>query len=161
VIEQMRAAGETTLLFNETSGNPLINVDGSDYTSDGQTAVGFNPATDITIGRSLVSESDNTQARQIFDWMATHAGSERHFWFNSLTYGDGGWQDAPYNQEWLAATLDYVYSTYGPGGSDELWMAPSDEIYSYLLIRHHTTISDGELSKRIIFNRWFYLPYLP
>ena len=44
-------------------------------------------------------------------------------------------------EETLAAVLAYLHDTYGPGGSNALWVAPSDEIYSYLRLRETTTIT--------------------
>ena len=30
---------------------------------------------------------------------------------------------------------------YGDGGNHTVWVAPSDEIYSYLLVRDHATVT--------------------
>ncbi len=130
--------GTTTLLVNELgSGSPaLMNVDGSDVTVGDITAMGVSSA-DYNLGRDTTIGRD-TSAMQTFDWMAANAGADRHFWFNTLTHGD--------NEAALAPVLDYAYDTYGPDGTNELWMAPEDEIYSYLLVRDQTTITGGELS---------------
>ncbi|NTU86382.1 MAG: hypothetical protein HGA45_44805, partial [Chloroflexales bacterium] len=46
----------------------------------------------------------------------------------------------------LTLVLNKAYSAYGPGGTNELWMAPSDEIYSYLLVRDNTDLAGGTLT---------------
>jgi peptidoglycan/xylan/chitin deacetylase (PgdA/CDA1 family) len=128
--------GTTTLLVNETGGSALMNVDGSEYASDGRTATAMNGAI-TSIGRDTSIESD-TSATAVFAWMAANATPARHFWFNTLTHGN---QEAR-----LTTVLNAAYTRYGPGGTNELWMAPEDEIYSYLLIRDATSIQGGTLT---------------
>ena len=130
--------GPTTLLVDELgSGSPsLMNIDGADYIAGGTTATGFTSA-DFTIGRDTTIEADTT-ATQVFDWMSANAGTGQHFWFNTLTHGS--------HESTLGPVLDYAYTHYGPGGTNEIWMAPEDEIYSYLLVRDSTTISAGVLT---------------
>ncbi|NNJ09204.1 polysaccharide deacetylase family protein [Chloroflexales bacterium ZM16-3] len=130
--------GATTLLFNESQGNPLMNVDGTDYTSGAQTAIAMDSTID-KIGRDTGIEASSSGAIATFNWMSANASANRHFWFNTLSHG---------NQESnLGKVLNNAYATYGPGGTDELWMAPSDEIYSYLVVRDRTTISGGTLTE--------------
>lgn len=40
---------------------------------------------------------------------------------------------------WLAA--DTVQFAYGPGGFDEVWIAPADEVFHYLVVRDQVSIS--------------------
>ncbi|MBX0331187.1 polysaccharide deacetylase family protein [Oscillochloris sp. ZM17-4] len=136
VFDDLLASGETTLRFNESQGNPLMNVDGVDYTSGDLTAAAMSAGM-RQIGRDTNIEVDPAQDIATLDWMAANKAADRHFWFNTLSHG---------NQEGnLAQVLDHAYDAYGPGGSDELWMAPSDEIYSYLLIRDATVVTPGSL----------------
>ena len=130
--------GPTTLLVDELgSGSPsLMNIDGADYIAGGTTATGFTSA-DFTLGRDTTIEADTT-ATQVFDWMSANAGTGQHFWFNTLTHGS--------HESTLGPVLNYAYTHYGPGGTNEIWMAPEDEIYSYLLVRDSTTISAGVLT---------------
>ncbi len=130
--------GPTTLLVDELgSGSPsLMNIDGGDYMAGGQTATGFTSA-DFTIGRDTMIESDTT-ATQVFDWMSANAGPGRHYWFNTLTHGN--------HEATLGPVLNYADTHYGSRGTNELWMAPEDEIYSYLLVRDSTTVSAGVLT---------------
>jgi len=113
-----------------------MNIDGADYIAGGTTATGFTSA-DFTLGRDTTIEADTT-ATQVFDWMSANAGTGQHFWFNTLTHGS--------HESTLGPVLDYAYTHYGPGGTNEIWMAPEDEIYSYLLVRDSTTISAGVLT---------------
>jgi peptidoglycan/xylan/chitin deacetylase (PgdA/CDA1 family) len=127
--------GTTSLLVNETGGSSLMNVDGADYTSGGRTAIAMSGAV-TTIGRDTSIESD-TSATKVFAWMAANASATRHFWFNTLTHGN--------HEARLRTVLNAAYTSYGPGGTNELWMAPEDEIYSYLLVRAATRIDGGTL----------------
>lgn len=131
-IAAMRAGGPTTAMFNESQGNPLMNIDGADYTQGARTAEAMS-AQVIKIGRDTSIESSASQAIAVLDWMAANKGPGRHFWYNTLTHGN--------NERNLSQVLNHAYSAYGPGGTNELWMAPSDEIYSYLLVRDNTQLS--------------------
>ncbi|NTV31013.1 hypothetical protein HGA91_03490 [candidate division WWE3 bacterium] len=137
-IDAMRKNGTTSVLFNETQGNPLMIVDGSDYSSGGMTADSVNSNT-TTIGRDTTIESGPADAISTFAWMSANKNASRHFWFNSLTHGN--------QEDNLTQVLNKAYSLYGPGGTNEIWMAPSDEIYSYLMIKETTEISGGTLTK--------------
>lgn len=137
IFKDLVESGDTTLRFNESQGNPLMNVDGTDYTADEVTASAMS-ASNQKIGRNADVDVDEDKAIATLDWMAAHKGEGRHFWFNTLSHGsetDGK----------LVSMLDHAYSQYGPGGTNELWMAPSDEIYSYLLVRDSTVVSPGSL----------------
>ncbi|MBN1400744.1 MAG: DNRLRE domain-containing protein [Anaerolineae bacterium] len=48
-----------------------------------------------------------------------------------------------YEWDWcaVAESLSYLYHTFGPGGSDEVWMAPVDEVFQYLVNRSYATVT--------------------
>ncbi len=39
------------------------------------------------------------------------------------------------------SSLDYLHFTYGPGGLDEVWVAPADEVFQYLATRDHAVVT--------------------
>ncbi|MCX8094282.1 MAG: glycosyl hydrolase family 18 protein [Candidatus Goldbacteria bacterium] len=45
------------------------------------------------------------------------------------------------NQATLSSHLNYVYNTYGEGGLNNMWFAPSDEVMQYLLVRQYATVT--------------------
>lgn len=130
-IEAQRAGGPTTLLFNESQGSPLMNVDGVAFAAGARSAAAMD-ARVVKIGRDITIEIAPEEAIAVLDWMAANKAPDRHFWYNTLTHGD--------QERNLGQVLNHAYSAYGPGGTDELWMAPSDEIYSYLLVRDATAL---------------------
>lgn len=130
-VEAMRRSGATTLLFNESQGNPLMNVDGADYSQGDLTASAMSSQV-AKIGRGTVIESSPSAAIAALDWMAANKSATRHFWYNTLTHGS--------QEQNLLRVLSHAYGAYGPGGTNELWMAPSDEIYSYLVVRDRTVL---------------------
>jgi hypothetical protein len=135
-INPIIGSGTTTMKFTEAQGNPLMNVDGAGYSSNGVSAVGVSSLTS-KIGREASVEYDVPGILSTFSWMSQNSSASRHFWFNTLTHGN--------NEAGLIPILDTAYNTYGPDGTDELWMAPSDEVFSYLLVRDNTTISTPTL----------------
>ena len=136
VFADLVAGGTTTLRFNETQGSPLMNVDGADYTSGDLTATAMD-ASKTEIGRDSDVEGAPEKVNAVLDWMAANKAADRHFWLNTLSHGD--------READLGQILDHAYTTYGPGGSDEIWVAPSDEIYSYLLTRDKVVVTPGSL----------------
>jgi peptidoglycan/xylan/chitin deacetylase (PgdA/CDA1 family) len=142
IILDHRDQGTTAVQFNESGSNyeGLLLADdlsgsATDYIngSYGATALTY----DSLISRNTSIGIDNADVMARMDWASANSGSSRHIWFNTLTHG---------NQESdLSTILDYAYDTYGPDGSDELWMAPADEIYSYFLVRDNTTVTIGSL----------------
>jgi hypothetical protein len=151
-IQAMKGNGETAVLFNE-SGNEyrlIVSPDAADYTHAGKTAVPFSY--EMPIGRDTNVEmgADGVAAvKAEMDWLAANATPERRFWYNTISHGH---QEGP-----LGQVVDYAYHVYGPGGSNEMWMAPADEIYSYLLTRDRSQVTyvlAGPLNQR------FFLPLI-
>ncbi|MFK7800372.1 MAG: PA14 domain-containing protein [Anaerolineae bacterium] len=134
VIQTMRANGITNVQFNE-SGNSYLTITDSgqtDFSTDGQTGVAFDR--NQQIGRDFRIDYGNpADIYAVFDWASTHSNSDRHIWYN--TGGHGG------NEGRYGPVLDYLYNNYGPAGTDEVWVAPSDQVYSYILIRDHSTVT--------------------
>jgi hypothetical protein len=48
-----------------------------------------------------------------------------------------------YDQDWcaVAESSAYLYNTYGAGGTDEVWVAPADEVFQYLVTRSYAVVS--------------------
>lgn len=61
------------------------------------------------------------------------ANPNKHFWLFMNTHEVDPGCDP------VETTIDYVYDKYGPGGSDEVWVAPLDRVYSYWLDRSKAT----------------------
>jgi hypothetical protein len=133
ILVALQAAGDTSLLFNESGNNYYIAITpGAGEEADGaRQIVPFAP--ELTIGRSPAIELGVEEAMQEFEWVAAQAAAGRPLWVNTFSHGG--------KEETIAAALDFLYSRYGPGGSGTLWVAPSDEIYSYLLLRDSVTIT--------------------
>ena len=136
IIRELRDGGVTRLLYNESGNDFLIRVDPGDAaTPPGATA--FSP--DILIGRYTPIGWDAAAAIAEIDATAALANESNHYWINSLAHGN--------NEASLEPVLEHVYSTYGPGGRDEVLVAPSDEIYSYLLVRDGASVEFGGLRR--------------
>ena len=140
VVLDMRARGVTSILFNE-SGNrtPIIVDPGS---SEPFTLIAENPNItaypfdlDEPIGRASWTDiNDAATEIRIIDAMATRFNQNgEHLWHNSLVHGD--------KAEVIDTVADYLYNTYGPAGTNQIWVAPSDQIVSYLLVRESTSIT--------------------
>lgn len=90
---------------------------------------------DEPVGRATDLEVLDSQAviNQI-DWMATrHDTYGEHHWHNVIVHSD--------KQDVINQVASYIYNTYGPGGSERIWVAPSDRIYSYLLVRDNSIVT--------------------
>ncbi|MFA5828688.1 MAG: Ig-like domain-containing protein [Candidatus Shapirobacteria bacterium] len=130
----MRTAAATSIMYNESQSNGLMRIDqdAASYSNSGRVALAVDSDT-IKIGRDMSIETDYSVTNSIMDWMSANASSSRHFWLNTLTHGN--------KEASLGQVIDHVYDNYGPGGSDEVWVAPATEIYSYFLVRDKTVLS--------------------
>ncbi len=45
------------------------------------------------------------------------------------------------NETELTTHISYLYNTYGAGGLDNMWFAPSDEVMQYIFTREYSTIN--------------------
>ncbi|MEM7799014.1 MAG: hypothetical protein AAF633_07495, partial [Chloroflexota bacterium] len=128
VILDLRDGNDVDVLFNESGNDYLLNFDNAEYQKIGN--YGLVPFTfDGQIGRGQsINSGDVGETIATFDLISNHyKTSGERIWFNTLSH------DGLVNV--IDQSLSYLHSTYGPGGSDEVWVAPSDEIYSYQVIR--------------------------
>ena len=122
----------TDLILLETGADFLITVnESSSYTSSDRTASPFNGRNKI--GRDATIEWAPEVVIDIMDWMSANSSEYRRFWYNSLAHGG--------QESNIQTVLDHAWGNYGPGGTDELWVATSTEIYSYLMTRDTVEIS--------------------
>ena len=143
VILDMRDSGENTLLFNESSEPALFWVDpgvSEEYTvaaeegneDSGYTISEFNY--DYAIGRDTRIDNKNPEGIiNTMDQMAIEAETGKHIWYNTITHGD--------NEAGLGQVLAHAYNNYGAGGTDELWVAPAENIYGYILVRDLSVVA--------------------
>ncbi len=135
-ILRMRDEREISVLFNESGDDSLMRIDlGEDCQSEGVIeawkVAEFN--FDMPIGRDSRFGGDTNAILREMDWLSEQAGDCRHFWYNTLTHGD--------SEAAVEMVLEYAYNQFGPNGSDELWVAPADHIYSYLLTRQKAIVT--------------------
>ncbi len=136
IVITIRDEGNYDLQMNESGGRYLMNLDTNvtaDYTQDGQQVSHFDFDTEIGRDPQISYANASTSTIEIFDWLATHASADEPFWYNTLAHGN--------NEDNIEPVIDYVYDNYGPAGTDEAWVVPSDHIYSYMLVRENTIIT--------------------
>ncbi len=128
-----QATQTTDLRLQESGGDYMLVVDGSsDYSASGITARHMVGRTKI--GRDIALELSAQMAKDRIDWMAAnYASSGKHFWYNTLAHGN--------HETRITEVINYVWDEYGPGGTNEAWVASSTEIYSYLLVRDNVSVS--------------------
>jgi hypothetical protein len=139
-VKAMRDAHDTTLLFDESGG---CCPGGAPMVIKGQFTqwVDLQFEFDNVVTRSTrVEESVAVSTAEIDKEVATVTPTHM-LWINSLSHGgmtpDGGAQDASK----VVGLLQYIHDKYGPGGSDTVWIAPSDEIYAYLEVQRKAVIA--------------------
>jgi len=77
---------------------------------------------------------------EVLQYIVDHRGSTNHYWLNSLDHGvDNDWHAG--TQEGVFGFIPWLYANYGPAGSDEVLVAPAEEIYSYLLVRDRSAVT--------------------
>ncbi len=147
IITSMRAAHDTELLFDESGSSGFMQVDAN---APAQNPLGINNASftalDSTglVGRDWRIESygkpnnaDDQSFRADFATMIANLNADTHYWLNTFTHN----VDSQYGtNETIFGFLPWVYNTYGPAGNHSVWIAPSDEIYSYIQVRNAVNI---------------------
>jgi peptidoglycan/xylan/chitin deacetylase (PgdA/CDA1 family) len=126
--KQVINAHSTTLIQDETGGTPYFMVDPNARDS-AYTYVAFN--VNNTFGRYFDLSWDAAAGNTKMDWIAGLSNANRHMWINSGSHGNTSDVDV----------INHVYSTYGPGGNNTVWVAPSDQIIAYLLTRNNAVVS--------------------
>ncbi|MEM7126668.1 MAG: putative Ig domain-containing protein [Chloroflexota bacterium] len=146
IILQLRDGGTYDVQFNESGDRGLMRVEPgvTDLMNTNTTRIAYPLNLQLTpsdnfnqvdrddpIGRDLSIELDLTGAKATLDWMAANATNGRHFWYNTFQHGSDGVA--------LTDFLNHLQSNY----EDDVLVAPSDEIYSYLLVRDLTVVTGG------------------
>lgn len=133
-ILDMRDNGVTAVQFNESGGAMRIAVD-PQITADiflGDRFV-HDFCVDRRVGRDSRLGFDPNSVIEEIDYMSANSNESLHLWYNTLAHGG--------NEANVQLVVDYIHTNYGTAGTDEVWIAPSDEIYSYLLVRDNSQIS--------------------
>jgi peptidoglycan/xylan/chitin deacetylase (PgdA/CDA1 family) len=137
LLREMMAEGLTEALFNEADKRDdgyqnqyRIVVAAEGEVEEDWRTVRFDPA--LPVGRNFDFESGEEgkgpeMVKRDLDEIAALAKTGVHVWYNTASHGNG--------EERLLAVGNHIYTNYGPGGTDEVWVAPAEEIYSYLLVR--------------------------
>jgi hypothetical protein len=132
VILEMSAEQDTNLLFVESggccpSGAPMV-LDG---TATQWEEIQFSLTGLIT--RYTAFADDYNVANAYIDERVAKVEPGHAIWLNNLSHGGGEGNVLP--------VLQYVKDVYGDSGADNVWVAPADEIYAYLLIRDKATVT--------------------
>ncbi len=136
VINEIRNNGEDTILYTDGVFNLPIHMDVSPP-YDIETVV-------IRDGRIDGSGANTPFITGQLDQISTLAGEQgKPLWYTTFSHGDHLFGD---NTQVLAESLDYLIGTYGTGGTNEVWIAPTSTVISYLQVRDLSVIrKDGAL----------------
>ena len=75
------------------------------------------------------------------------SGTPQHTWISLHGHDPNPLSSDPERvREWcsLAESTAYLYHAYGAGGTDEVWMAPADEVFQYLVVRSYVRATRSE-----------------
>ena len=84
--------------------------------------------------------------------MISKLDASHHYWLNTFTHG----VDSQNSDKSIFGFLDWVDLHYGAQGDGSVWVAPSEEIESYLLVRDGIKITFDQLAE----NHQSYLPLI-
>lgn len=133
--DEAARTGSASFQFNESGNDFLLTVGagaGTVRSPSGTLLTGFDP--NRPIGRDIRPEfASFDEMRTDIDWIARQAANGRPIWYNSLTHGN--------HEDRLEPLVNYVFTTYGPGGNDSVWVAPADEIFAYVTVRDATVVT--------------------
>ncbi len=70
--------------------------------------------------------------------IAPNSSNTKHYWLNEFTHNVGNFSGpSPGGLRFsiFKSHMDYIHNTFGKNGADNMWMAPLQEVYEYLLCR--------------------------
>ncbi len=148
-VQELRRNGESSLVFNESGGRLPIILDSNsnDEIIDDILVHAYEDG--APIGRDgEIDEGELDSVIEAIDWISRNSNENRHLWYNSLSHGE---RDSNVGVETrLGGLVEYVYRTYGPLGTDEVWVAPADEIVSYVTMRDFADIRVASATKNSV-----------
>ncbi len=78
-------------------------------------------------------------------WVDNAANDTRPRWLICFTHNieSGSTTPGTYdtNETTLQAHINYIYNTYGEGGLNNMWFAPTDEVMQYFYTREYSTVT--------------------
>lgn len=130
----LRDSGTVSLRINESGDNSPVLLDSGSFDQqiEGRQIATFD--FDSPLGRKGTIDQGTLQdtIRDV-DWVARNSNETQHLWYNSLSHGER--EDNEGVESRLGGLVEYIYRNYGPIGTNEVWVAPSDHIISYIIIR--------------------------
>ncbi len=145
-IQEIRRDGDATIAFNESGGRVPIIMDANSNDEIIEDVLAHAYEAGAPIGRDgEIDEGDLDNVISSINWVSRNSNENRHLWYNSLSHGA---RDSNVGVETrLGGLVEYVYRTYGPLGTDEVWVAPADEIVSYVTMRDFANIRVASASR--------------
>lgn len=111
----------------ETTAMPRVSVDGT---------LTVNPT--YLMGRYDVGEYEKYMS-------VTHnmvvSSPNTHYWLSMHAHGIDPERSGAPEADWAWLAADAAQFAYGPGGTDELWVAPADEVFNYWYVRDRVQVS--------------------
>jgi len=87
----------------------------------------------FVVGRTQLL-NDRSQFDNVQTWLAANPG--KHYWLSLHTHEVSPVCDC------LETSTDSLYRTYGAGGLDNVWVAPAQEVFEYLVVRDTVTVRE-------------------
>ncbi len=134
IINEIRNNGEDTLLYTDGVFEFPLHMD---------VTAPFDIETVIRRDSRIDGSGANTAfiTGQMNQVSALAKSGNKPLWYTTFSHGEHLFGD---NTTVLAESLDYLIVTYGTQGSNEVWIAPTSVVVSYLLVRDLSVIlKDG------------------
>ncbi|MEM9773881.1 MAG: polysaccharide deacetylase family protein [Chloroflexota bacterium] len=135
-VMELRDDPAISLRINESGGRYplLIDQNAVDQFVENIQVFAYNP--DLPVGRDATIDGDNLEEviRRI-DWIARNTDETKHIWYNTISHGELEELENEGIEGRIGSLVEYVYRNYGPLGTDEVWVAPSDQVISYITLR--------------------------
>ena len=136
VIDDMIKQSDSEILFNESGNRSFMCVDpgfkGKPYTSPAAYTLTGSIGRDPAI--SAFGSGAKTDPKEKLTTELAKCSDTYHLWYITLSHGVS-------EKDGIMTFIPWVAETYGKAGANTVWVAPSDEVFSYLLVRDHTTVA--------------------
>ncbi|MCE5301374.1 MAG: CIA30 family protein [Spirochaetia bacterium] len=105
------------------------------------------PTSPFLLNRNSMMAAGNAGTAALANALADNAASDsRARWMIMFTHDVAPGSTAPAttydtNEAVFGAHIQYLYNTYGAGGLNNMWFAPSDEVMHYMLTREYASVN--------------------
>jgi hypothetical protein len=105
----------------------------------------------LKVHRTYLNELFKREVPTFLDTVALRSKNGVKMWYNEFSHrvDDFSTNSGSYNFNYFKTRMEAIANQYGKAGADRMWMAPTQEVYEYLVTRETTTFTSQLVGNRL------------